>query len=173
MAIRQKTTLFGNMPTWGIIIILLNVFGAGIFILLGLIFIGVGLWSYHDTNRFVQTAQPAQGTVVELVRSARNEGSSRALCPVIEFTDHYGDSNTFQLNACSYPPRYRRGEIVEVLYASDNPHHAKLKDKSLHLISYIFSGIGALSTVIGFSVLIAFFFIRKWLLRKTSQAADT
>jgi len=157
------------------IITALSVASAGIFLLLGLIFIGVGLWSYYDTEQFAQSAHSAQGTVVELARSSRQDSdgygsSSSALCPVIEFTDHQGNSTTFQLNTCSYPPRYRRGEPVEVLYAVDNPHHAKLKDKSLYLFSYIFSGVGILFIVIGFSLLMTIFLVRKWLSRKYRTA---
>jgi len=174
MAHSQKASLSAKVPQWVTIITALTIASAGIFIILGLAFMGVGLWLYQDTQRFVQNARSVQGTVVELVRSSSQDRdgsrSSNALCPVIEFTDHQGDITTFQLNMCSYPPRYRRGEPVTVLYAPDNPYHAQLNDKSTYLPSYIFSGIGALSSVIGFSLLMIIFFVRKWLAQKYKTA---
>jgi len=149
-------------------------------ILAGLVLVASGLWSYRSAHQFVQTAHSAPGTVVELVRSSykdrdRDRGfgekePSHTWCPVITFTDHHGAVNEFQLDLCTNPPSYQRGEQVTVLYAENSPHQAKLKDQSMYVTAYILLGMSALFAVIGICWFFTGFFAKKWLSRRYRTA---
>jgi len=139
---------------------------AGIWVVMGLLFVCIGIGVNLYTAQFAKTARSAEGTVIDLERST----SDTAWCPVIEFTDHRGKAYIVQLSTCSSPPRYRVGEGVEVLYAEDNPKNAKINDGSMYWFGYIFAGAGGVFAVLG-GLWLAFLFARKHLRKKARNAA--
>jgi len=143
---------------------------AGIWVVMGLVFVCIGAGSYLYTAQFAKTAHSAEGTVIELERST-SDNSGTTWCPVIEFNDHRGDRYIVQLSTCSNPPGYWRGEEIEVLYAGSNPKNAKINDNSMYWFGWIFAGIGGGFAVLGGLWLVILFFARKYLRKKARNAA--
>jgi len=143
---------------------------AGIWVVMGLLFVCIGIGMNLYTAQFAKTARSAEGVVIGLEQSSSGSGAS--WCPVIEFDDHHGDTYLVQLNTCSGPPRYLRGEEVSVLYAEDDPKHAKINDSTLYWFGYIFAGTGGVFAVLGGLWLAILFFARKHL-RKKARSATT
>jgi len=126
------------------------------FAFLGFVFLCVGIGFYAYTARFAETARPAEGVVIELERS----DSGTTWCPVVEYITHQGKTVRFQSRVCSSPPRYLRGESVDLLYAEDNPKNAQINDGSLYLFGYVFAGVGGVFFLLG-STWLVIVFVRK------------
>jgi len=142
----------------------------GIWVVMGLLFVCIGIGMNLYTAQFAKTARSTDGVVIDLEQSS-SERSGTTWCPVIEFDDHYGDTYIVQLSTCSNPPGYWRGEGVEVLYAEDNPKNARINDGSMYWFGYIFAGIGGVFAVLGGLWLVFLFFARKYLRKKARNAA--
>ena len=76
------------------------------------------------TIRFVQGADRAAGTVIEL-RSEVSDGDE-VFYPVVRFTTAEGRSVEFVSSSGSSPPSESVGDEVEVLYDPDDPNDAQL-----------------------------------------------
>ena len=94
---------------------------------------GGAMWWQH-VRGFVQTAEHADGTVIEIVEkysdsnssssSRSNRHGSYTYYPVVEFTDQQGKPHKFQSNTGSNPSRYFVGDKVPVLYDPARPGSA-------------------------------------------------
>jgi len=105
---------------------------AGCITLLGIVIIlpGIvlavvgGVW-WYNVSHFVQTAEQAEGTVIELVlRRDREHGDMYS--PVVEFTDHLGQRHEHRSRSSSNPPRYSVDDKVQILYERDSPNSASI-----------------------------------------------
>ena len=136
------------MKKLGFLSVLFGVIGLGL--LAGAIALAL------NTRAFIATAKPASGTVTELVPKRDKDDGSITYTPVVLFEAASGESVSFTSSFSSNPPSYAVGEKVEVLYAPDNPHEARIRGfGSLWLGSVILGGIGTVFATIGFGILIA------------------
>lgn len=105
-------------------------FAGLIFVVVGLVMVGVCLYLYNDSRVFMETAVSTQGEVVAFDRrfdsSARNRDRADSYYPVIAFVARNSTKVRFTANVGSNPPAYAVGEQVEVLYDAINPHNARL-----------------------------------------------
>jgi len=136
---------------------------AGLWVVMGLVFVCIGIGVNLYTAQFAKTARSADGVVIDLERSS-SERSGTTWCPVIEFDDHHGKTYIVQLSMCSSPPGYWRGEKVAVLYAEDNPKNAKINDNRMYWFGYLFAGLGG-----GFAVLGGLWLTIVWYVRRSSR----
>jgi hypothetical protein len=125
-------------------------FVAAVFSLFGALFLACGGYLYLDTRSFLDGAQAATGTVVEVLRSHSSGSSSESdrytYTPRVQFTTRDGRMIDFWGNSGN--PIV--GERVEILYKPDNPHSARLNGFfSLWFGPAFFGGMGALFTSIG------------------------
>lgn len=93
--------------------------------------VGLGLlvstyYIYKNTQDFVKSSKIAKGTVVKLVSSTSDDGST-LYRPTIEFLTDEGNTVQFTSDVSSNPPSYSKGEVVEVYYQIDMPQRAKVK----------------------------------------------
>jgi len=132
-----------------------------VFTALGLGMLVGAFFVYRSTSGFLATAQTAQGTVIELVRSQSNDSTTYR--PVVRFVTAEGRSIEFVSSSGSNPPSYARGETVPVLYAPQTPEDAKINGYfALWGGATILGGLGAVFFAIGS----AFFLVSGQLRRK-------
>ncbi|OGH90650.1 MAG: hypothetical protein A2479_02145 [Candidatus Magasanikbacteria bacterium RIFOXYC2_FULL_39_8] len=115
---------------------------------MGVIFVGVGGYSFLDSQKVIKTFASAQGTVVELVRSSTSN-ESNTYSPLVSFVANETEYQ-FKSNFSSDPPAYDVGEQVNVLYNPESPQDARINSfLSLYLISLIFGVTGLILLGIG------------------------
>jgi Protein of unknown function (DUF3592) len=95
-----------------------------------LVVVGLGLLvlSYHlygKTTTFLEKADPAVGTVVDLRERESTDGDS-TYSAVVEYRDPSGQSIQFVDSVSSSPPMYHSGQTVNVLYNRENPNEAQI-----------------------------------------------
>ena len=100
--------------------------------LLGVVLVGFGFKMRADTQRFLETAEPARGVVVrvdEAVVSERRGSGDNARWvdvtrrfPIVEFRTTNEQAARFQADDGSL----RVGDAVNVVYDPANPRHARL-----------------------------------------------
>jgi len=130
---------------------------------LSCIFLGIGvlmligaLLLWNSTRRFIANADTAQGKVIELIEVRDEDDGSITYKPVVTFEAPTGKSITFTASFSSKPAPYDVGESVEVLYAPDDPHDARIRGfGSLWLGPTILGGLGIVFAGIGGGMLLA------------------
>ena len=127
----------------------------------GLVGIGLlvgALIAVQHTRSFLADAVSAPGTVQDLVARSSTDSdghSSTTFAPVVRFTTAQGESVTFFSSTSSYPPAYRVGESVEVLYRADDPGQARIHDWfSLWGLATILGGLGTVFTAVAVGLLL-------------------
>jgi hypothetical protein len=109
------------------------------FTFIGAALLGYGIFAYFRQRAWIARSIPADGVVVELVRSSvtgeyvrsRTESGIKtenkySYRPLIRFKTHTGRTINFIPGAAMRPPPYNVGECVEVLYDPDDPQQAQI-----------------------------------------------
>ncbi|RVX42520.1 uncharacterized protein DUF3592 [Nonomuraea polychroma] len=128
----------------------------GIFGLIGLVLLCVGMALAASTASFLASADQTEGTVAELTArtttSRNSDGHTRrstSWYPTVEFTVD-GRRYSFQSSTGSNPPSYKKGEGVPVAYDPDDPSNAQIASFwSAFLAPLIVGGLGVVFTPIG------------------------
>ena len=118
----------------------------GILFFSGLLFGGIAAYLYYQQYNLEKNGLQVEGTVVALVESRDDDGTSYA--PVVRFKTQGGREFEFQSNFYSSPPEYEVGQTVTVLYPPDQPGEAQIKGAG-NLLIIIFGIIGGLELLIG------------------------
>lgn len=130
----------------------------GIFAVLGIVFLAIGLVMNHVLQRRrTRASAVTTATVVEIIkrRNRSNGCSSTSYCPVYEY---YANGVTHR--ACSRvgstPCAFRVGEQMELHFDPDNPAKIYIEKEArlMRLIIVIFCAIGGLFTVLGLGMLL-------------------
>jgi hypothetical protein len=128
-----------------------TIFG-GIFGLIGLVLLCVGIALAASTASFLASATRTDGTVVALTEQTsydRQGRSSTSWYPTVEFTVD-GKRYSFQSSTGSNPPSYKKGESVPVAYDADDPSNARIASFwAAYLAPLIVGGLGVVFTPIG------------------------
>ncbi len=126
---------------------------ATIFLVLGLPFVGIGIWFGWSSWSLLSVAQRTEGTVIRMVESPTNLRSD-GLAPVVAF-QIAGERHEFQSRFYYYPPQYSVGDTVTVLH---DPHHPKSTGiesfMGLWLFPLIFGGLGGVTATVGVVILV-------------------
>ena len=125
---------------------------AGAFGLLGIISGIVGLIWWQNVRQFVQTAEHAEGTVIELIMGGKGYR------PVVEFTDRFGQRHEYRSGIGTNPSRYSVGDRVQMVYDQNDIASAKI-NHWLHL--YLYPGL-ALFVAFGFVTVAVVSFVSVW-----------
>jgi hypothetical protein len=119
-----------------------------VFAIIGACMLAGAFALYSSTASFLERAETAQGTVIELMRSRSSDSTS--YYPVVQFTAASGREIEFQSSSGSNPPSYNRGEQVSVFYEPSNPDDAMIDGFfSLWGAALIVGGIGSVFALIG------------------------
>jgi hypothetical protein len=113
----------------------------------GLIFL-----SYHfygKTEAFLAHANHASGRVVEL-RATDSNDDSTTYAAVVEYSDHRGEKRRLVDRFSSSPPSYRTGQVVTVLYNSENPLEAQIdRGRANYWLTILLGSLGVLFVCLG------------------------
>lgn len=135
----------------------------GTLLLVGLIFLGVGaiqlglgIFFFVRTRRFLRTAVEATGTIVELIESSGSEGGT-VYQAVVEFQTADGRSIRWQETMASNPPAGQQGDQLLMKYDPARPQRARIAKATrlwflpglFGLLGLLFFGIGVVLTVAG------------------------
>lgn len=115
--------------------------------LLGIVLGVIGALLWLNVRNFVQTAEHAEGTVIELVENRGKEGN-RTYRPLVEFTDHQGQRREFLSSSGSNPPRYSVGDKMPILYDRDRPNSASINHwLDLYLFPFVLGIVAAVNLI--------------------------
>jgi len=133
--------------------LLLKIGGWG-FIALAVTNLTISFFVYRHAHRFAQTASRAQGTVIKLVEKP-SHASGSVFYPVFSFTDSKEQAHEINSSIGQYPPAYKVGDTITVLYEPERPENAK-PDRFFEVwgLAAILAGFGVVALIIG-SVLLA------------------
>jgi hypothetical protein len=127
-----------------------------IFLAVGAIQLGLGIFFFARTRRFLRTAVETTGTIVDLVESRSSEGGT-SYKAVVEFQTADGRSMKWTESMASNPPAGDIGEQIPIKYDPKNPSRARIAKRFrlwfvsalLGLLGLLFLGIGAVLTAAG------------------------
>ena len=120
-----------------------------LFTVMGLIFAGVGVWSFFETRQFIARAAQATGRVIDNVHVG---DTYRAL---VTFEPMAGAPITFRTSGGSDPPAHQIGDVVRVLYDPADPSTARISSWfSLWGLGTIFSALGACFLAIATAIIV-------------------
>lgn len=127
--------------------------------LLFVVFFVIGGWYGYNSWRLVTAGGRVAGEVVDLEAST-SEGST-TYSPVVDYVVK-GETYTFYGGSSSNPPAYHIGQVVEMLYALDDPGTAQINTFwELWLLPAIFLPIAALGGLLLNVILLAMLVARR------------
>ena len=128
---------------------------AGVFIPIGLLFGGIGIWAFLADREIARNGIQTDGLVIDLT-SRRDSDGDITYRPVVEFHDRNGTRHEFTGQVGSNPSSHARGDNVSVIYPPDAPGRAIVDGfMDRFLLPLIFGAFGGLFAGIGFWMLVA------------------
>jgi hypothetical protein len=135
--------------------IFLNRIGKFVLIPIGLLLFVAAAWSVWSTKSWLAHTLEVEGVVVELVRMRDSEDKGYVFSPIVRFETADGETHEFQSGLRTYPPAYRTGEVVSVVYDPAVPDAAMIRSLlSLWLMPIILSFIGTIFCAIGIFIIV-------------------
>jgi hypothetical protein len=128
-----------------------------VFVIVGVVFFGVGIFLVIDHRKFQERAYKVRGKVVGIERyvSTSGSGSNRSRStyyrPVVEYV---AQGNTYRFNHTGGREsiKHKLNQTVPVLVARDNPADARLDSNHIMVMGVVFA-------LVGLGLLIAFPFV--------------
>ena len=129
-----------------------------VFGLAGFLLLGIGVFTFIRTRRFVSSSQEVKGTVIRIISSAGSEGGT-VYAPVFRFTTIQGQTIEVEEKVYSSSAGFSVGEVVDLLYDPQNPTKARAKKWfNLYFVPMLLGGMGAVFGCSGVVMLIAMIF---------------
>jgi Protein of unknown function (DUF3592) len=132
-------------------------------VMMGLVFIAIGVGIAWSSWALLSGGQRADGTVVEMVRvesSTAHDAKGRPIStqpvftPVVQYQVG-GKTHRIQGHVSTVDPAYPVGGAVIVLYLADEPADGRIDSfAEMWLAPLVFGGGGLLFTLVGFGLLI-------------------
>ncbi|WP_420151776.1 DUF3592 domain-containing protein [Spirosoma sp.] len=129
---------------------------AGLFALVGTVFIIVAYMNWQSTQRIIKTGIETKGVVVDLRYGRDKKGrTTTAQAPVVEFTTSAGKSITYYSQTYTTPAGFAVGETVTLWYLPDDPQESiTLEGTEIWILPAVFGGMGIVFSLIGYPLLI-------------------
>lgn len=125
-----------------------------IVILIGLIFMGIGIYTLVSGNaKAKRCTEETSGVVVEVVEERKTDSDGKttySYYPVIEY--RVGEESITKKHniGSGNSSKYIEGDEIDILYDPNSIEDFIIKgDNSLKMIGYIFAGFGLFTTVVG------------------------
>ena len=91
-------------------------------VLIGLCFIGAGIYIYTHLGRYLETTQSASGVVINVVHASEGTRKGR-MHPVVRFTTADGKE---VVGTAEQHHNVQPGQTLQVLYNPANPEHIEI-----------------------------------------------
>lgn len=136
--------------------------GLVIFLIVGVIFLVIGLKMYSHQQNFSKTGIAAEATVINIV--SHKSSDSVTYRPEVEFQTKTGETVQVVHSMGTNPPKYKKGDVVDIIYSPDNPYEIMM-DSAFEktIFPMIFIGAGGLCCLI--AVGSVFVFVKRLLFR--------
>jgi len=118
---REKQMNIWNDPKWARRLLVIGWFLTSI----STVMVIAAIAGIVNERHFIRTATKADAIVVEMVERSGDNGPTYA--PVFTFTDHAGHEQKVYSRCSSYPPAYRVGDKIPVLYLPAAPRNAQIQ----------------------------------------------
>jgi hypothetical protein len=131
-----------------------SVLTAGLpFLVIGAVFLGLGLYWSWQSRQFARTAARAQGEVIDLVQrlGGRSGLASQGprWHPVVRYRTADGHVVQFVSNFGTSPSIWHTGQMVTVLYDPMQPESARVETRAWSLFNFAFIAMGGCAIVLG------------------------
>lgn len=107
-----------------------------VFLIVGIIFVALGLFIWNDTKNFMKNAIKTEATIERINERYHGDGDSDYDVYVSYFVD--GESYTEELN--TYNSSMREGKKITIYYNPDNPKEIISSDSSIIVIIFLIIG---------------------------------
>ena len=143
-----------------------------LFILFSILPLGICTYFTISTKSFLNKAEKARGTVLEIVERRTSDGTM--YYPVYSFADVYGTEHKIYSKSGSYPPQYEVGDSISIFYDPENPKEIKMDSfVSLWMGTIVAGVLGIIPFLIGAVFLFVVPIIVDRLLPDTGTRAPT
>lgn len=124
------------------------------FVVVGGLFVVVGVGMGRGQSRFKANAARAAGTVTDLRSRSTGDHDTGGVIwvPVVKFTTADGRTVEAETSGGSNVKRYKPGQPIEVLYDPANPADARVPDWGTNIIQGVFIAMGGVFVVIGLAI---------------------
>nr|WP_081359048.1 MULTISPECIES: DUF3592 domain-containing protein [Rhizobium/Agrobacterium group] len=147
---------------------IIKLVGAFLFVF-GLAFVATGAGIAYFDRQFYASGSKAKGVVVDLARKSDNDHDGTTYAAIVRFTDARGQQQEMADHVSSNPPRFSRGDTVDVYYDPQSPSNARIDDAfGRYFLPGMFAGMGTLFAVIGGAIIVVVFLQKRrntWLMR--------
>lgn len=124
-----------------------SVVGLFIFLIVGVVFLIIGLKMYSRQQNFAKTGVAVSATVVNIV--SQKSSDSVTYKPEVEFQTKSGETIQVVHSMGSNPSRYKKGDVVDIIYSPDNPYEIMMDSAFEKVVfPFIFIGLGGLCCLI-------------------------
>jgi Protein of unknown function (DUF3592) len=126
-----------------------------------IIFLTVSFFLYLHTQKFIQSANRTQGIITQLIEKKDHDTDS-LYYPVCTFQDSRGNQHQIYSSMGSYPPSYKIGDKISVLYQPNNPEKAMIDNFSEKwFLSAMFAGGGLMDLIFASALFLLLFFMHR------------
>ena len=120
-----------------------------IFGIVGILLLAIAAFFFMRTRTFIGRAKEAKGTVIQMEYRRNSSSSSGAYAAVYQFKTSDGQTIIKQDTLASNPPRFKVGQVLDVLYEPDNPNRATINTwMSLYFLPALLAALGVVSVVV-------------------------
>ncbi|CAN5519278.1 hypothetical protein BH10CHL1_BH10CHL1_42220 [soil metagenome] len=115
-----------------------------IFCLVASLLVLIGMFFFISTRIFIGKAQAVKGSVIQIVYRGRG------YAPVYQFRTADGQTIVTQAGLSTNPPRFTVGQVVDVLYETENPQKNRINQwMNLYFLPVLLGGIGLIFGGVG------------------------
>ncbi len=122
---------------------------------LGFLLIGIAVFVWMRTRKFINEAQETKGTVIRMLSKRGSKGGT-IYAPVFQFRTIDGRTIEVEESLYSKPPQFQEGQSVDILYDPQNPEKARVKKwMNLYFVPVVLGGMGGVFAGMGIVSLIS------------------
>ena len=120
-----------------------SIVGFFVLIIVGVVFLIIGLSMYRHQQKFAKNGIATEATVINMV--SQRSTDSVTYKPEVEFQTENGETIQVIHTTGSNPPRYKKGEVINIYYMPDNPYEITIDSAFERVIfPFIFIVLGGL-----------------------------
>jgi uncharacterized protein DUF3592 len=120
-----------------------------VFLVVGVVFAGIGIGVARSSHRFEAAAARARATVTDVRSRAVGRGGALIWIPVVRFETPDGRTVDAEAGGGTNVKQWEPGQSLDVSYDPANPADVRVPGSGGGLIQAVFIGIGVLFALLG------------------------